>query len=494
MAFASASSNPHQSTVDASFADEIPVSNSPLPRELSRRFDILAKVCVEIAEIISDQLDPLDIIRLERVSRTWRDILRTKRVYSRAMLRLSGPLNSFRDVKIDPAIDEREYSRQFKSEIRKEFAWVRGRPPLHVTVGPGNSLVSGLDRLLPGRGSLFNIKFSKGRLIYDHGSLIVSLPDLSFTSLKTCSETWINKSAGIGTRYFMIYLCPYLKIYDLSTFTEKYTLRSPFSWLSNIAGNDCFFGINDGKRLLILRSDDGTKIDEMDIFDLIDDENERNRVRGARWCVRGMEIAQNTLVLRVRVCKNGISWLFFYISGLDKSIRKCITFYPSYCYKYGRGACESDMFVTSTDTFIYVSIIYIDQKDHEYGIYDTISFNLETFEHKAAEQTFALRGSPLYVGITPHLLCKYNFADNYDSKTEESPQTIEIPSFTNRKTGVKTCLGLKWGPSNRMFADENWILLFSEGSIDIFGFDELKCETLRSALEKGNAGSGYLIH
>ena len=60
---------------------------------------------------------------------------------------------------------------------------------------------------------------------------------------------------------------------------------------------------------------------------------------------------------------------------------------------------------------------------------------------------------------------------------------------------MKTCLSTrKRGLMERMVADENWILLFSEVSLDIFGFDELQCETLRSTLEKGNAGSDYLIN
>jgi hypothetical protein len=510
MASANTSTDPQPPILGSSPSDDNSTCSwdSPPAAEFPPPFDILAAVPQEIAEIISDQLDPLDIIRVERVSRTWRRLLRTKRVYSRAMQRASGPLNSHRDVKVDPDIDEQEYCRQIKSEIRKQFAWVEDGPILHVTVrpddtGPGHELASFIWKSALPNVSGTDLTYSQGRLLHrrTRGSRIFSLSDLSCIELKTEAKDRPSASAGIESRYLMIATYPHFRMYDLSTLTDKYILEEPCSGDEFITGSDAFFAIARRERLIIFRPEDGSKIEEMNIFDLIDDEAIRIRVQGANLMFRGMEMAKNTLVIRIMaIDEEAVSWLFFYISGLDKCIRKCITLDPSYCNKYESGECGSDMFMTFVDTVIEASFIYTDQQCHEYATYDTVSFDLETFEHQVVEKTFALDWAPHYVGITPDLL--FTFHSHCTFHSRESPDNCILDSescciidairvYSN--IAGELALVKTFSPFNemgnetvtRLKADENWVLLISETSLDIWGFDELKCEALRP-LVRGN--------
>lgn len=513
MASANTSTDPQPPILGSSPSDDNSSCSwdSPPAAEFPPPSDILAAVPQEIAEIISDQLDPVDIIRVERVSRTWRRLLRTKRVYSRALQRASGPLNSHRDVKVDPGIDEQEYCRQIKNEIRKQFAWVEDSPILHVTVrrddtGPGHELASFIWKsALP---DVSDLTYSQGRLFHRGCSRIFSLSDLSCIELKTDAKKTNTKdrpsarsSRGIGSKYFMISTYPHFKMYDSSTLNEIYILEEPCIGNAFITGNDAFFAIARGKRLIIFRSEDGSKIDEMNIFDLIDDEAERVRVQGALWKyhVMGMETTKNTLVIRVMAYVEEESLLFFYISGLDKSIRKCIILDSDYCSKYQIGEC-GDMFMTSVDTVIETSFICTDEFFDEYATYDTVSFDLETFEHQVVEKTFARELALDYVGITPDLLCTFHSRSHCTFHSQESPGTctldpkscclIDAIHIYSNIAGELALVKLfspfnGMGRKTRLFADENWVLLISETSLDIWGFDELKCEALRP-LVRGN--------
>jgi hypothetical protein len=342
---------------------------------------------------------------------------------------------------------------------------------------------------------VFDLTYFQG-LLFRHGcSRIFSLSDLSCIEIKTDTKAWPLAITGIGSRYFMISTYPHFKMYDLSTLTEKYILEKPYVGDEFITGNDAFFAIARYKSLIIFRPEDGSKIDEMNIFDLIDDEAERIRVQGADWIFRGMEMAKNTLVIRVMVIDDeAVSWLFFYISGLDKCIRKCITLDSGYCNKYGSVDCMSVMFVTSVDTVIEASFFYTDQQCHEYATYDTISFDLETFEHQVVEKTFTLEWALHYVGITPDLLCTFKSReppsnDTFDCENCGSIDAINIYSNIAGELRLVTCISGSpfnaMGRVRRIFADENWVFLWSEMSLDIWGFDELKCEALRP-LVRGN--------
>src|SRR5436190_7300497 len=101
------------------------ISLSAMPASEQAVFiDILGSAPIEISEMIVRYFDPLDVICLARVSKTWMCILQSDRVNLGAFRQLSGHFKCQQRNQIGstPTGTPRELFRRF---LRKEHGWFK---------------------------------------------------------------------------------------------------------------------------------------------------------------------------------------------------------------------------------------------------------------------------------------------------------------------------------------------------------------------------------
>jgi hypothetical protein len=464
------------------------------------QYDPLTSVPAEITEMITELLDPLDIIRLERVSRDWTRILRCDRVYSSALKRFPAVLQFFEDIDpLDSRLSGDAFCRQAKRWIRKELAWVKDGPIVNVAIKKeGFQQVHGLDDFC------LNIDFGDDRMsIREPGRLaIVSLSDIltpvSIPDFESQHRSYAARLTTICADYLVRRRNSYIQVFDPKGIALKYSVLAPFvNGPDEFACHDGFFtGIRDF-RLVIWDAKTGVQREDINLLDLVETESTEGIIDPTSSICYDFAITKGTIVIRFAVHSSEspfCSFHLFFISGMDNSVRRHIALDPSYCDKFGSGHCQTTT-ISSIDSCIDISYFYLDQQNHETATYDVITFDSSTDNFDVSEEFFDLDWSEHFKGISPNLVCKIN--DDDDGEEVDS----EDESGTDSKTQVIQILGhahdgLKvvneWSMNitenvSQFLADQDWIVILDAEWLHIMGFDELKCQSLKESVERCQA-------
>jgi hypothetical protein len=456
-------------------------------------YDPLTSIPAEITEMITGLLDPLDIIRLERVSRNWRRILRSERVYSTALKRFPGLLQCFKDIDpLDMQLTGDAFCRQAKRWIRKELAWVKNGPIVKVKVKKEDfAQVHGLNNDWARLPSY--VEFVDERIVIRASDrlAIVSFPDIS-TPVSIPEYMGAHAtSTTICTEYLIKRRNPDIHVFDRQGINLKYSVVAPFgSGPNQFACHDSFFtGIHEFQ-LVIWDAKTGVQKDDINLLDIIDAESNQRIIDRTSSSLYDFAIADGTIVIRYAVHSPEppyCSFHLFFISGMDNSVRKHFALDDTYCDKFGSGHCQNST-ISSIGSTIYISYFYLDQQVHEAACYDVITFDSSIDDIVVSEEFFDLDWSEYFVGISPQLVCKINDGDDSDDSEYESDADCKVQILGGDGLQVVN----EWSMDItervlRFFANQDWIVIIDAEWLHIMGFDELKCQLLKESLKKAQA-------
>jgi hypothetical protein len=454
------------------------------------QYDPLTSIPAEVTEMITELLDPLDIICLERVSRNWRSILRCDRVYSSALKRFPAVLQCFKKIDpLDSQLAGDAFCRQAKRWIRKELAWVKDGPIVNVAIKKeGFEQVHALDDW---RDYFYsNIQFGDDCMgIPLHNRLaIVSLPDIStpvsilpdFESPHYSHQVKRAKLETLCSEYLIRRQSSEIQVFDPQGITLQYSVSAPFiDGPEEFACHDSFFtGIRDF-RLVIWDAKTGAQKEDINLLDLVDTESNEAILDPTKSECYDFAITNGTIVTRFAVFNSEAPYCLFhifFISGMDNSIRKHVALDESYCDKFGSGHCQNTT-ISSTDSTFYISYFYLDQQDHQYASYDVITFHSSIDDLFVSEEFFDLDWAEHFIGISPNLVCKIDDGNDpreeVDSEDENDIKTEEIQILGDTGDGLKVVNDWSINITEKvfqLFADQDWIVVLDAEWIHIMGF------------------------
>jgi len=440
--------------------------------------DILGSAPIEISEMIVKYFDPLDIIRLERVSKTWMTILRSDQVSSSAFRRLSGRHFRYQRDSQPPSAPVEGWRQLFRRSLCKELGWVKNGPVMKLAVmrkGHDEKYpwLSDLDRAA---SNYDGIQFTNGHIIIKRtNSLsVLYLPSLAYLCVVPDGVPSQAKLSPNGELLLVRIHSIGLAAFHCRTSTTQYTFSVPFH-VEEIACNNNAFAALGESRLSIWNANTGDQIECINLVSLMDESEGNNAVLDT--C--DMEItADNTIVARLVTTADESPYThqhIFLISALDSRLRKHISIDYDYCLRFDVGHSER-MRVVSTEYGLEIFVLTCDQQDC-WTSYDLLTYDADDEDISVSPRNMET-GNQFFVGISPTLGCRYPWPvegkkagviEIVEDVGDEMENVNEFAMDGNEKIDY-------------FFADEDWIVVLDERKLNIWGFDEVKCKVLNQSL------------
>jgi hypothetical protein len=437
---------------------------------------------------------PIEIIRFERVSKTWASILRSDQICYNAFFRRKGPLKYMSDLgRISGEVNP--WNRRLKSLFRKENAWLKKGPEMtfSLTMISENWHSMFSDGESDGRNGVGTL-YQDGRIVgkTKDGVSIFSLLDFTYRTIRI-PELENFEAIKLGGDHLLVKSkSKELHAYDCVTTSLKYTFGVPFTERAFACNNDLFTAVS-SSGLIIWDGKTGKIIENINLLDLMVEPPDI--IIDEYDIVDEVDIAianDNTIIVRQHIFNDSDDGhgedrihRFYFISAFDTTVREHFDV-PYEGISVWEKSTSGNMMIGSMKSKYHVGFIVCD-RDHDFDTWHNIHYNSSTctYHLRAPLQDCHAKTTR---GIAPEMACLL-----YESDFQTAGVSVEVlvDSRWENDDLIQYELPETIQTLQEFWADQDWIIARNNNILCILGFDEDKCKSLKKWLDNQNLDAKF---